>query len=648
MPVTTLLKFRQAMTAPATPENIAPKRILRMLVLFVIMPAFIAFAACPLSSTLASDQPIVIHPSTKSFRQTHPDLWVGIDGLGRQVVPAPGTAQHPVPPARSGRFVGMFYFVWLTPQTRAEPFSIEEILQKPPHQREWGPVHAFHWWGKPRFGFYRSDDRWVMRQHAFLLNDLGVDVILIDVTNALTYDEQVQALFETWNELRQAGQKTPQIAFLANSHAQRTVQHLLEKWYLPQKFPELWFRWHEKPLLLMPLDEATPEMRQRFEIRHSWAWTKGQKWFGDGQYRWPWLDHTPQGYGWSTDPKKPEQISVSVAEHPVSNIGRSFSNGRQPAEQELKTVEGLHFREQWQRAHEVDPEFILITGWNEWIAQRFISPGGQPFLGRPTQKGETFFVDQFSAEFSRDIEPAAGPLADHYYYQTMAEIRRFKGTGVPFAASIPHQIIDPTSLADWQKPNVCYLDDLKDSPARSSASWVYGAPRIEQPAAACDLESSAVGFDGTNYWVQTKFRQQDEKSFVLELWLDLDGKFETGPCGFETMARIDTGNRNSGQTAFHQMENATPHAEQSTIERASEATKIIVSRDFAAIQLSTERIHRNSAGLAQFRWKWYSAPDHSSLDQSSESAIPGNHPFIAGDSAPNGRLGYLYREERIP
>ena len=50
----------------------------------------------------------------------------------------------------------------------------------------------------------------------------------------------------------------------------------------------------------------------------------------------------------------------------------------------------------------MDPEFVFVTGWNEWIAQRFLNEGGTSMLGRKLAKGETFFVDQYSQEYSRD------------------------------------------------------------------------------------------------------------------------------------------------------------------------------------------------------------------------------------------------------
>ena len=39
------------------------------------------------------------------------------------------------------------------------------------------------------------------------------------------------------------------------------------------------------------------------------------------------------------------------------------------------------------------------------------------------------FVNQFNDEFSTDIEPVNGDLMDNYYYQLVANIRRYKGVG---------------------------------------------------------------------------------------------------------------------------------------------------------------------------------------------------------------------------
>src|SRR5687767_12715019 len=78
--------------------------------------------------------------------------------------------------------------------------------------------------------------------------------------------------------------------------------------------------------------------------------------------------------------------------------GRSFHNGKQP-EAAGQDFTGRNFQEQWRRALEVDPQFLFVTGWNEWIAGRF---GADAPFHAP---GAVAFVDQFNHEYSRDIEP---------------------------------------------------------------------------------------------------------------------------------------------------------------------------------------------------------------------------------------------------
>ena len=48
---------------------------------------------------------------------------------------------------------------------------------------------------------------------------------------------------------------------------------------------------------------------------------------------------------------------------------------------------GYNFAEQWKRAFELDPPFVMVTGWNEWIAGRFGEPGEPDRLRRSVQRG---------------------------------------------------------------------------------------------------------------------------------------------------------------------------------------------------------------------------------------------------------------------
>lgn len=85
----------------------------------------------------------------------HADQWGGIDGLGRELPTRAETG-----PTREGRYVGLFYFLWLGQQGTSGPFDNSEILARYPEavrdpaHPAWGPENAFHFWGEPLYGYY--------------------------------------------------------------------------------------------------------------------------------------------------------------------------------------------------------------------------------------------------------------------------------------------------------------------------------------------------------------------------------------------------------------------------------------------------------------------------------------------------------------
>ena len=96
------------------------------------------------------------------------------------------------------------------------------------------------------------------------------------------------------------------------------------------------------------------------------------RWYDDGHDEWPWVNPLSAVGRLNESPDRAEYVPVASAQHPLSNIGRSFRDGVEPEHDRYDattdTDKGLYFDQQWQRALEVDPEFIFVTGWNEWTA----------------------------------------------------------------------------------------------------------------------------------------------------------------------------------------------------------------------------------------------------------------------------------------
>ncbi len=183
---------------------------------------------------------------------TFSDTWVATDALGRSLP----TNEQAGPP-RAHKQVGVFYFLWHGQHGNAGPFDNTKILAAHPeamttsHSPPWGPLHALHHWGEPVFGYYVSDDEGVIRKHAQMLADAGVDAVFFDTSNGPTYPKSYNALLHAFAEVRRRGGRTPQIAFLCPfGNPTKVVEELWTQLYQPGHHPELWFCWEGKPLIL--------------------------------------------------------------------------------------------------------------------------------------------------------------------------------------------------------------------------------------------------------------------------------------------------------------------------------------------------------------------------------------------------------------
>lgn len=598
--------------------------------LTLLLPALVVVLLFGIRAASAQDTQQLISSSRS-------DTWAGTDALGRELPAATGDGQ-----IRNNRYVGMFYFVWhgahgydrhsgtqpdegvmpKAPYDTISPYDNTQFLRENPADPQYGPIHAFHHWGEPYFGYYLPDDEWIIRKHAQMLSDAGVDVIILDVTNASIYVPQVTKIATVYQKMRQEGISTPSISFIVNTNPEATIQRLYDSIYKKQLFGDLWFYWKGRPLLLCPPEAATEETRSFFTIRRSWAWSKGQEWFGDGKDKWPWLDHTPQSYGWHESPGKAEQISVAIAEHPMSNIGRSFHDGKQPDTHQ--TDKGLYFREQWERALETDPEFVFVTGWNEWVAMRFNDGASRYFLGKRIEKGETYFVDCYNAEFSRDAEPARDDLVkDNYYYQLVDYIRRYKGARPVPVFNKRHAIQTDGNFRDWEQVPSVYADDKGDTFHRRHPGWGRIKEYVNTTGRNDIIEAKiADGKDHIYFYVKTAepLTGRDSDNW-MQLFIGIRNSSAPAWEGFGFL--VNRSRRNESAATLDQYAGDGQWKEIATVSYRAGAQEIELQ-----VPKKTLGITGDSFTL-DFKWQ-----DNIPLDG---DAL---HWLDKGDTAPNGRFRY--------
>jgi hypothetical protein len=191
-----------------------------------------------------------------SYRDLFPDTWVGHDALGRTM---PTIAE--VGPVKKDhrRVVGIFYITWHSDSLSAvkSPYAadVSRILAADPNAR----LDAKHplWtegsyhWGEPEAGYFLSKDEYVIRQDMSMLADAGVDVLVMDVTNAVRYWDEWDVVFPVMQKMKAEGNKVPQFCFWAfNGPVITVVQDLYDRIYKTEKYKDLWFYWDDKPLLL--------------------------------------------------------------------------------------------------------------------------------------------------------------------------------------------------------------------------------------------------------------------------------------------------------------------------------------------------------------------------------------------------------------
>ena len=469
------------------------------------------------------------------------DAWAATDGAGRVV---PGHAE--CGPPRPDRWVGMFYWTWHIPRGTAGPNDNTVLLGQARDGRVAWPVNGIpHHWGEPELGYYLMTDPFVIRKHASMLSDAGVDAIFFDATNPpFTWKDQYEALCRTYAQMRAEGNRTPAIAFVCPFGDPRPVfDRIWEDLYRPGLWSDLWFRWEGKPLVLADasfLEDAAP--RAFFTFRRPMP----DYWLGpSGPDQWSWLEVHPQ-HVFRNQRGEPEQMSVGVAQNalpatpgpaPMSHrrgaMGRSWhAGGRDP--RPGATALGLNFDEQWRRALEVDPRFVFVTGWNEWIAGR--AAEWHVYSDADTYFPGGLFVDQYDQEYSRDCEPMAGGHADNYYYQLASWIRRYKGVRPVPRARGPLAMAVDGDFRDWEAAVPEYRDATGDVAHRDHPG--YGERVYRNATGRNDFVRAKAAFDAEQlfFFAETAapITPHVDPMWML-LLLDVDRRAETGWLGYDVV-----------------------------------------------------------------------------------------------------------------
>lgn len=561
------------------------------------------------------------------------------------------------------RYVGMFYFTWHG-DNRWLPhneYDLTEYLKTRPYFRDFtatppgGPNNPSFYWAQPLFGYYRSTDPWAIRKHLVMLADAGVDFLFIDATNAVLYEEEWKTLLAVARDLNRAGVAVPKFTFFLNYEPEWKIHDLYTRWYSKSEYSDMWFRWRGKPLLMAPLLQdasklragqdvtLVPQIQNYFTFRPTWAYhneiSEPSKWRFVHGFNAP-VSHDAEG--------RPEQLVVNKAtggpiwdsfvEGGVSAVeGKTYSEKDYAPDWTLPdAARGVFFQNSWNRAHEAAPPITLVTGWNEWFASVWNTPG-VVMLGRKTGEGQGHIVDQFNMQFNRDIEPMKGGYRDNYFWQFVANMRRYKGMRAPERVSPPKRIAVDGRFSDWNAVLPNYADTRRDIANRDHAATVPDI-RYTNTSARNDIVTSKVARDGEN----VSFLARAAAPLVgastrnwMWLFIDSDQNAKTGWNGYDFLINR---NRSGGKSSVEQNVGGAWNWKKvgdAPSRAKGNALELSIPRALlGGMPLASEVLASTRAPL-RFDFKWAdNLPDNpDAMDFYSE-----------GDVAPNTRFNYRFDE----
>lgn len=359
--------------------------------------------------------------------------------------------------------VGMFYLVWHAPAATAmdsiasqkgTQYDLEDVIRgngtikyRDVYEKYGveGQAVALYWMAKPKLGYYciyraRPNETGAvpdcknvtatLTAHASQLVAAGIDHIVVDATNLVDNDpgggdllqrRPIEVLFEEWQKLHVQGKKTPQIA-VWNAIPAGAIQwqSYLALYQKPEYDGLILHDKKTKKKVFFAVDSQdsrapAPANVAAFEnagneVQRMWTIASTNASID----RWAFMSYCQAngkdttsiiGAGACNQPYTPKSTLGSVVA-----VAPSFQTGYGSLPHgSAGKLGGTTFRRQWATAFGVMPDWIFVSGWNEFVAQPQPNPFGDPFaksvgLERDPE-GQKLFVDTFGAEFGRDIEP---------------------------------------------------------------------------------------------------------------------------------------------------------------------------------------------------------------------------------------------------
>ena len=609
--------------------------------------------------------------------QNSANLLATVDNTGREITAGAKKEED--------YYVGVFYHLWhgdfgdydwaqsrggmpnlLNAQQLIDAGKSEELFAPDLH------INEFYYWNEPLYGYYVSMDDWVLTRHIELFTTAGLDYICVDATNPAgpttprLFTSVVTKLLTILRNFQNQGFKTPKIMFYTNSLANLTVTGIYDNFYKSGENEDLWFKPNGKPLIvgvsekngngtnentsdpnILTTDET---ILNYFEFKDS-KWPQIQTNLEAQRNAMPWMSwDQPDIFSQSLGTERDGYVALPIAQHaPYGPKGlscassgaplthRGYSNVTKQIDGDWK--DGLSFQTMWDFVHENSSRIktVMATGWNEWVAQK--QPADPEYANAPNEfnPSGTRFIDVYNNEASRDLEMMRDPngYGDNYYLQLMYNLRKLKMTDVvKYNFPTATVALKGDTIANlWSGVNATeYADFRGDAIARDSWDATGKTIHYVDNSNRNDIVNIKVTNDENFYYFCIETANDITPYSGGTNWMNLYIGTEYGDNTFAGFNYVLNRNPNvaNGSTSLHRYNNGTWES--------AGGAQIRVEGNLMMIKLQRIAIDRTGEET-KIRFKVTDNVQNWYINENIEHIMDC---YVSGDSAPIGRLGYVY------
>jgi hypothetical protein len=274
--------------------------------------------------------------------------------------------------------------------------------------RDWDSIKRYGNPYHPLWGYYKSGNEDILKKQTDAIRDAGIDVIVYDVSATYKLEpkdigrDEVLPVFASLLENQDKSKKQLKYCIIIENYiGDLTYDELhlcIKHIYNNLSDSDCYFKENGKPFVLVFWDERNQETMDRLKNEFKdmvinqvpWSWKGNEGWLYVEEYpqtlRSDWMPVSP-GFDSSLE----EIYIVNMAENNnLDNHIRELFKGCLKVHGDRKNnkeivqnplfrakggrQDGLYYTRQLLRAVENNPEYIFISGWNDWQYQNQIEP----------------------------------------------------------------------------------------------------------------------------------------------------------------------------------------------------------------------------------------------------------------------------------